>query len=45
MSGSPRDREAIQQIVDTFDQTWGVDAATYALNTATPILSDPPARS
>ena len=29
-SGSPRDREAIQHIVDTFDQTWGVDAATYA---------------
>ena len=30
VSGSPRDREAIQRIVDTFDQTWGVDAATYA---------------
>jgi hypothetical protein len=28
--GSPNDREAIQQIVNTFDQTWGVDAATYA---------------
>ena len=30
VSGSPRDRDAIQQIVDTFDRTWGVDAATYA---------------
>ena len=30
VSGSPRDREAIQEIVDTFDRTWGVDAATYA---------------
>ena len=30
VSGSPRDWEAIQQIVNTFDQTWGVDAATYA---------------
>ncbi|MGH7589530.1 MAG: YybH family protein [Gemmatimonadota bacterium] len=29
-TGSPRDRDAIQQIVNTFDQTWGVDAATYA---------------
>ena len=30
VTGSPRDREAIQRIVDTFDQAWGVDAATYA---------------
>jgi len=30
VNGSPRDRDAIQQIVDTFDRTWGVDAATYA---------------
>ena len=30
VSGSPNDREAIQQIVDTFDQTWGNDAAAYA---------------
>ena len=30
VSGSPGDREAIQQIVDTFDQTWAVDAAAYA---------------
>ena len=30
VSGSPRDRDAIQQIVDTFDQTWGVDPVTYA---------------
>lgn len=29
-TGSPRDRDAIQQIINTFDQTWGVDAATYA---------------
>jgi hypothetical protein len=28
--GSPRDVEAIQQIVTTFDQTWGSDAVTYA---------------
>jgi ketosteroid isomerase-like protein len=30
VSGSARDREAIQEIIDTFDRTWGVDAATYA---------------
>jgi len=30
ISGSPRDHDAIQQIINTFDQTWGVDAATYA---------------
>ena len=30
ISGSPRDRDAMQQIVNTLDQTWGVDAATYA---------------
>jgi hypothetical protein len=28
--GGPRDRAAIQQIVDTLDRTWGVDATTYA---------------
>ena len=28
--GSPRDVEAIQQIVTTFDQTWGSDPVTYA---------------
>jgi hypothetical protein len=28
--GSPRDHAAIQQIINTFDQTWGIDAATYA---------------
>ena len=28
--GSPRDLEAIQQIVTTFDQTWGSDPVTYA---------------
>lgn len=30
VSGSARDRDAIQEIIDTFDRTWGVDAATYA---------------
>jgi hypothetical protein len=30
VTGSQRDHDAIQQIVDTFDQTWGNDAATYA---------------
>lgn len=30
VSGSPRDRDAIQQILDTFDENWGVDAAAYA---------------
>jgi hypothetical protein len=30
VTGSPRDAEAIQQIVTTFDQTWGSDAVTYA---------------
>ena len=28
--GSPRDLAAIQQIVTTFDQTWGSDPVTYA---------------
>jgi hypothetical protein len=28
--GSPRDVAAIQQIVTTFDQTWGSDPVTYA---------------
>ena len=28
--GSPGDRAAIQEIVNTFDRSWGVDAATYA---------------
>src|SRR4026209_1602881 len=28
--GSPRDVEAIQQIVTTFDETWGSDPVTYA---------------
>lgn len=28
--GSPRDLEAIQQIVTTFDQAWGSDPVTYA---------------
>jgi hypothetical protein len=28
--GSPRDVEAIQQIVSTFDRTWGSDPVTYA---------------
>jgi hypothetical protein len=28
--GNPRDVEAIQQIVTTFDQTWGSDPVTYA---------------
>ena len=30
ITGSPADVEAIQQIVNTFDQTWGNDAVTYA---------------
>jgi hypothetical protein len=30
VTGSPRDRAAIQQIVTTFDQTWGSDPVTYA---------------
>jgi hypothetical protein len=30
VSGSAGDRAAIQQIVTTFDQTWGVNAAVYA---------------
>jgi hypothetical protein len=30
ISGSPRDVEAIQQIVTTFDQTWGSDPVAYA---------------
>jgi hypothetical protein len=30
VSGSPNDHAAIQGIIDTFDQNWGVDAATYA---------------
>ena len=30
ISGSPGDRAAIQEIVNTFDRSWGVDAATYA---------------
>jgi hypothetical protein len=30
VTGSPRDVEAIQQIVTTFDQTWGSDPVTYA---------------
>jgi hypothetical protein len=30
VSGSPGDRAAIEQIVTTFDQNWGVDAVTYA---------------
>ena len=30
VNGSPGDRQAIQQIVDTFDATWAVDAAAYA---------------
>jgi hypothetical protein len=30
ITGSPRDVEAIQQIVATFDQTWGSDPVTYA---------------
>jgi hypothetical protein len=30
VTGSPRDAEAIQQIVTTFDQTWGSDPVTYA---------------
>ena len=29
-NGSPGDLEAIQQIVTTFDQTWGSDPVTYA---------------
>jgi hypothetical protein len=30
VTGSPRDVEAIQQIVNTFDRTWGSDPVTYA---------------
>jgi len=30
VQGSPRDVEAIQQIVTTFDQAWGSDPVTYA---------------
>ncbi len=30
VTGSPRDADAIQQIVTTFDQTWGSDPVTYA---------------
>jgi hypothetical protein len=30
VTGSPRDVEAIQQIVTTFDRTWGSDPVTYA---------------
>jgi len=30
VSGGPNDIAAIQQIVNTFDQTWGSDAVTYA---------------
>lgn len=30
VSGSPRDRDAIQEIIDTFDRNWGVNAAAYA---------------
>lgn len=30
VSGSPGDRQAIQQIITTFDQTWAVNAAAYA---------------
>lgn len=30
VSGSPGDREAIQEIVTTFNQTWGSDPAAYA---------------
>lgn len=30
VTGSPRDAEAIQQIVTTFDETWGSDPVTYA---------------
>jgi hypothetical protein len=30
VTGSPRDVEAIQQIVSTFDRTWGSDPVTYA---------------
>jgi hypothetical protein len=30
VTGSPRDAEAIQQIVTTFDQSWGSDPVTYA---------------
>ena len=29
-TGSPGDLDAIQQIVTTFDETWGSDAETYA---------------
>jgi hypothetical protein len=30
VSGSPSNHAAIQRIIDTFDQNWGVDAAAYA---------------
>jgi hypothetical protein len=30
ITGSPRDAEALQQIVTTFDETWGSDPVTYA---------------
>jgi hypothetical protein len=30
VTASPRDADAIQQIVTTFDQTWGNDPVTYA---------------
>jgi hypothetical protein len=30
VTGSPSDAEAIQQILTTFDQTWGSDPVTYA---------------
>jgi hypothetical protein len=30
VTGSPRDAEAIQQILTTFDETWGSDPVTYA---------------
>lgn len=30
VSGSPGDRAAIQEIVSTFDRTWGSDPVTYA---------------
>ena len=30
VTGSPGDVEAMQRIINTFDQTWGNDAVTYA---------------
>jgi hypothetical protein len=30
VAGSPNDAEALQQIVTTFDETWGSDPVTYA---------------